>query len=130
MPERYVKLHKELEKGSSMVERQFKSHFFYFVVLSVPFVIVEILLLIIYPNTGLGRILTLPITFMMNVVIILITSSVVYYLLKHTRFIVIGRVILCLSLCLTLLITVWLYPQDSSEHISRIIIEDIKKLWS
>jgi len=67
---------------------------------------------------------------MMNVVIILITSSVVYYLLKHTRFIVIGRVILCLSLCLTLLITVWLYPQDSSEHISRIIIEDIKKLWS
>lgn len=67
-----------------MVERKFKSHFFYFVILSVPFVVLEILLLLIYPNTGLGRIISLPLTFMMNGVIILISSSIVYYLIKHT----------------------------------------------
>lgn len=68
-------------------------------------------------------------TFMMNGVIILISSSLVYYLLKYTRLRVVGRVILGLTICLTLIVTVWLYPQDSSKHISKTIVEDIKNLW-
>lgn len=114
---------------SSVVERKFKSHFFYIVLLSVPFVVLESLLLLIYPNTGLGRIISLPITFMMNGVIILISSSIVYYLHKHTRYRVVGRVILGLMICLTLIVTICLYPQDSSKHISEIIVEDIKNFW-
>lgn len=111
-----------------MAERKFKSQFFYIVLLSVPFVVVESLLLLVYPNTGLGRIISLPMTFMMNGVTILISSSLVYYLLKYTRFRVVGRVILGLVICLTLIVTVWLYPQDSSKHISEIILEDIKSI--
>lgn len=61
-----------------MVERKFKRRFFYIVLLSFPFVVVESLLLLKYPNTGLGRIISLPMTFMMNGVIILISSSLVY----------------------------------------------------
>ncbi|WP_340401054.1 hypothetical protein [Paenibacillus sp. FSL H8-0079] len=115
---------------SSVVERKFKSHFLYIVLLSVPFVVLEVLLLLKYPNTGLGRIISLPMTFLMNGMIILISSSLVYYLLKYTKFRVVGRVILGLMICLTLIVTVWLYPQDASKHISKIIVEDIKSLWS
>lgn len=114
---------------SSVVERKFKSHFFYIVLLSVPFVVLEILLLLKYPNTGLGRIISLPLTFIVNGVIILISSSVVYYLLTYTRFRVVGRVIVGLMICLTLIVTICLYPQDSSKHISEIIVEDIKNFW-
>ncbi|SDC96191.1 hypothetical protein SAMN05428987_3547 [Paenibacillus sp. CF095] len=113
-----------------MVERKFKSHFLYIVLLSVPCVVLEILLLLKYPNTGLGRIISLPMTFLVNGMIILILSSLVYYLLKYTRFRIVERVILGLTICLTLIVTVWLYPQDSSNHISKTIVEDIKSLWS
>lgn len=71
-----------------MVERKFKSHFLF--LLSVPFVVLEVLLLLKYPNTGLGRIISLPMTFLVNGMIILILSSLVYYLLKYTRFKVVG----------------------------------------
>jgi len=113
-----------------VVEKKFKSYFFYIVLLSVPCVVLEILLLLKYPNTGLGRIISLPMTFLVNGMIILILSSLVYYLLRYTRFRVVGRVILGLTICLTLIVTVWLYPQDSSNHISKTIVEDIKSLWS
>lgn len=113
-----------------MVKRKFKSHFFYIVLLSVPFVVLEVLLLLKYPNTGLGRIISLPMTFLVNGMIILISSSLVYYLLRYTRFRVVGLVILGLTICLTLIVTVWLYPQDSSKHISKTIVEDIKSLRS
>lgn len=71
----------------------------------------------------------MPITFMMNGMIILISSGLVYYLLKYTGFRVVGRVIVGLMICLTLIVTICLYPQDSSKHISEIIVEDIKNFW-
>lgn len=66
---------------------------------------------------------------MMNGMIILISSGLVYYLLKYTGFRVVGRVIVGLMICLTLIVTICLYPQDSSKHISEIIVEDIKNFW-
>lgn len=66
---------------------------------------------------------------MMNGMIIMISSGLVYYLLKYTGFRVVGRVIVGLMICLTLIVTICLYPQDSSKHISEIIVEDIKNFW-
>lgn len=120
---------KRVGVGEFSSGEEIQKSFFYIVLLSVPFLVLESLLLLKYPNTGLGRIISLPLTFIVNGVIILISSSLVYYLLKHTRFRVVGRVILGLMICLTLIVTIWLYPQDSSIHISKIIIEDIKNFW-
>lgn len=54
---------KRVGVGEFSGEEEIQKSFFYIVLLSVPFVVLEILLLLKYPNTGLGRIISLPMTF-------------------------------------------------------------------
>lgn len=54
---------KRVEVGEFSGGEEIQKLFFYIVLLSVPFVVLEILLLLKYPNTGLGRIISLPMTF-------------------------------------------------------------------
>src|SRR5690606_23226684 len=92
-----------------MEKRKIKSHFYYFMFLLSPLIVVEILLFFIYPISGIVRIITFPLTIMINGLIVLISSSVVYYLLKHTRFRVTGFIILGITMCLTITYRIWIH---------------------
>lgn len=92
-----------------MEERKYKSHFYYFMLLLSPLILVEILLFFIYPISSLVRIITFPLTILINGIIILYSSSVAYYLIKHTRFRVMGRVIIVITICMPLIFRLWIH---------------------
>lgn len=92
-----------------MEERKYKSHFYYFILLLSPLILVEILLFFIYPISSIVSIITFPLTILINGIIILYSSSVVYYLIKHTRFRVMGLVIIVITICMTLSFRLWIH---------------------
>jgi len=92
-----------------VLELKTKSHFYYFMLLIIPLILTEILLYFIYPISGLVRIITSPLTIMVNGIVVLISSSVVYYLIKHTRYIITGRVILGITICMTITYRIWIH---------------------
>lgn len=84
-----------------------------------PYFMVIALLISLYPNTGLGRIIYLPMVFLINT-IILIFSLALQYKVKTTLQLYIREIVIILF---TIVIAVWLYPQDSGESIWKLIFK-------
>ncbi|WP_037285319.1 GlsB/YeaQ/YmgE family stress response membrane protein [Saccharibacillus sacchari] len=77
-----------------------------------PSTLLLLILFQIFPYTGLGRIVTTPLTYMLNIGVIGLGFLIVH-LLKH-RFSIAVWIIVGV---VTLGIAVWLYPQENQEHI-------------
>ncbi|MDO3413413.1 hypothetical protein QWJ34_26930 [Saccharibacillus sp. CPCC 101409] len=78
----------------------------------IPSTVLMFVLFAIFPYTGLARIITVPQTYFMNLIVIGLGVLAVRLLKnRHTAWIW-GIVVF-----LTLVITVWVYPQESKPHI-------------
>jgi len=77
-----------------------------------PTIISTFLLIKYYPNTGLGRIISIPITFIINISIILL-GVVVTDKLRKTQVWMVWALIVVITILFTLL----LYPQDYGPHV-------------
>ncbi|MDR6880431.1 hypothetical protein J2X61_002180 [Bacillus sp. 3255] len=92
--------------------------FLIFVTLTLPTVITLYLLLRFYPHTGLGRIITLPLTIVFNGVIIIMGTTWSIYLKKPHY----AMKWILVSL-LTVFVALISYPQDFGPHV-------IIKIWN
>lgn len=81
--------------------------FLRFLFLLMPTVLTTMLLIKFFPYTGLGRIVTVPFTFLVNIFIVGIAMLITY---RKTWF-VITKV--SLTVIITTIITIHMYPQDS-----------------
>lgn len=83
-----------------------------FIAAVLPSTILLFLLFMIFPNTGLGRIITTPFTYVINLGIIafvfLISRA---FSNKH------ASATFLVTVVLTLVVTIWLYPQENAPHI-------------
>lgn len=77
------------------------------------------LLLHLYPHTGLGRIISIPSTIIINLILSLGGCFLINMIrIRQTRFIIIWILI-------TLIVTLLFYPQDEPRHVISLILEDI-----
>lgn len=83
-----------------------KNLFFRYLVAMLPFILTITLLITFFPNTGLGRIVYLPVVFFMNSMVILLCLVLTKGMERTNYFIAWG--VICL---LTLLLTIIFYPQ-------------------
>lgn len=112
-----------------MEQQSFKgTHVYFFTLQNVPYIVVEILLLWLYPMVGLGLIITIPVTFLINTGLSLITCSIVYYLMKHTKQHWIGYIINVCVIVFTIFFTIYIFPQEYGGHVFTKILEDLKKI--
>ena len=81
--------------------------FLRFLFLLIPTILTTLLLIEFFPYTGLGRIVTIPFTFLINICIVGIVMLIRY---RKTWF-VITKV--SLTVIITTIITIYMYPQDS-----------------
>ena len=91
-----------------------------FVVLFSPHILLILILLDLYPHTGLGRILSIPLILILNFLLAFVGCYLVNSARNQYK-----TVIIISILTTTLLITLVLYPQDGESHIITLIIEDI-----
>ncbi|CAM4107852.1 hypothetical protein [Saccharibacillus endophyticus] len=83
-----------------------------FIAAVLPSTILLFLLFMIFPNTGLGRILTTPLTYIVNLGLIgfaFLISRAFTNKYASATFLV--------TVALTLVVTIWLYPQEYEPHI-------------
>jgi len=81
------------------------------------------LLLFLYPYTGLGRIVSIPLTLIFNLVLSL-AGCYLFNLIRIRR-----RLLIIISILVSLIITLWFYPQDGPPHVVILIMEDIKNIF-
>ena|GEM_PF-3483240 len=85
-----------------------------------PSIILLYLLLHLYPHTGLGRIITVPSTFFINCLLILLGIIMTAKgKKKHSVY------VWLMIIFLTLIVTILGYPQDYGSHVIYKIWEDI-----
>ena len=95
--------------------------FLIFLIYLVPSITCLYLLIVFYPATGLGRVITIPITVLSNCIIISLRKSWQNGL-RIKQIHINHRVITAL---LTLIITVLFYPQDYGPHVIVKITQSI-----
>lgn len=78
----------------------------------IPSTLLMFVLFAVFPYTGLARIITVPQTYFMNLIVIGLGFLVVRLLKNRYVAWIWGIVVL-----VTLVITVWVYPQESRPHI-------------
>jgi len=84
----------------------------YFLLLMLPTVIWTMLLIKLFLYTGLGRILTVPATFIVNIIIVV--ASMFFLYKKNWK----NNVKIILVVCATSCITIAFYPQESGPHVT------------
>ncbi|MDO3411352.1 hypothetical protein QWJ34_16420 [Saccharibacillus sp. CPCC 101409] len=67
-----------------------------------------------FPNTGLGRILTIPLTYLLNLVVILLAFMIAQKLGRRST-----RIVWIVAIAITLAITVKLYPQEYQPPVTQ-----------
>lgn len=92
-----------------------------FAIMFTPGIIVLLLLLLFYPHTGLGRILTIPITLVINLFLVALGTGLILSIKK----IVFRNFIISIIILLTIYTTLSLYPQDFGPHVTEKILNDI-----
>ncbi|MEJ8302894.1 GlsB/YeaQ/YmgE family stress response membrane protein [Saccharibacillus sacchari] len=88
------------------------NNLFKFMAALAPSTLLLLILFQLFPYTGLGRILTTPLTYMLNTGVIGFGFLIVH-LLRHRFSIAVWITVGVVTLC----ITVWLYPQENQAHI-------------
>ncbi|WP_424768353.1 hypothetical protein [Paenibacillus sp. sgz302251] len=91
-----------------------------FLVAILPSILIVWLLLELYPYTGLGRIIALPMIFIINTAIILIAMVSMKSIRKNRH-----PVIWILIVLLTIIISVGFYPQDGGPHVIKLIWDSV-----
>ncbi len=81
------------------------------VFLLMPTIVTTMLLIEFFPYTGLGRIVTIPLTFLANIIIVGISMLITY----RKKWFVITKV--SLTVIITIAITISMYPQDSGRSV-------------
>lgn len=94
----------------------------YFLLLLLPTVIWTMLLIKWFPYTGLGRILTVPATFFVNIIVVIASMFIVYK--KTWKNIVKIIIVVCATSC----ITVAFYPQESGPHVTTQVKNTIRSI--
>ena len=84
----------------------------YFLLLMLPTVIWTMLLIKLFPYTGLGRILTVPGTFIVNIIIVVASMFILY---KKVSYHIIKIIVV---VCVTSCITIAFYPQESGTYVT------------
>lgn len=88
------------------------------VVFLIPSTILLFVLFKFFPNTGLGRILTTPMTYAINIGLIGLGFLIIHLLKKRY-----STLVWVIVIVLTLIVTIWLYPQQSVYSKPHIIFQ-------
>lgn len=87
-----------------------------------PSTLLLLVLFQIFPNTGLGRIITTPLIYILNIGMIGLGFLIVHLL--RPRYSIGVWIVIGIA---TLFITVWFYPQESQPHIMRQVLDAFEK---
>ena len=87
-----------------------------------PSTLLLLVLFQIFPNTGLGRIITTPLIYILNIGMIGLGFLLVHLL--RPRYSIGVWIVIGIA---TLFITVWFYPQESQPHIIRQVLNAFEK---
>lgn len=92
-----------------------------FIVLMLPSILLQIALIKLFPYTGLGRIISIPVTIFINTMLIIVCVIFTYKYRKKV-------LIITTTLFLTLTLTVGLYPQESGPSIINQSMKAVKAI--
>ncbi|MFD1885498.1 hypothetical protein [Paenibacillus wenxiniae] len=85
--------------------------FLRFMFLLMPTILTTMVLIAFFPYTGLGRIITVPFTFLVNIIIVGIAMLITY----RKKWFVITKV--SLTIIITTFLTIYMYPQESGPSV-------------
>lgn len=94
-----------------------KANFNRFILGVLPSMLIIILLLIFFPDTGLGRIIYLPLILFLNSIIIIVVQ-VSTKNLKRSTYLVVWTI----TIIITIILTIAYYPQDYGPHVIKRIL--------
>ncbi|MDO3413412.1 hypothetical protein QWJ34_26925 [Saccharibacillus sp. CPCC 101409] len=92
-----------------------------FIIALTPSTVLLLILFQVFPYTGLGRIITTPVTYALNVGVISLGLLAMHLL--HYRYL---TAIWVIVIIVTLVITVWKYPQEFKPHIVQQVWDKIR----